>query len=61
MQVKVDQILQVALDDIGQSKDSQQLYDVKVKYLGKQGQLSLLMRDMGKLRKRRASQIWCPL
>lgn len=51
MQVKVDQILQAALDDIGQSKDSQQLYDVKVKYLGKQGQLSLLMRDMGKLEK----------
>jgi phenylalanyl-tRNA synthetase alpha chain len=31
------------------AKDSKELYELKVKYLGKQGQLSLLMREMGQL------------
>ncbi|MCB0422055.1 MAG: phenylalanine--tRNA ligase subunit alpha [Bdellovibrionales bacterium] len=36
---------------IENSKTSQELYDQKVKFLGKQGALSLLMREMGKLPK----------
>ncbi len=31
------------------AKDSKELYELKVKYLGKQGQLSLLMREMGQM------------
>jgi phenylalanyl-tRNA synthetase alpha chain len=47
-----DQILKIekeATDAFQAGKTSSELYDLKVKYLGKQGGFSLLMRDFGKL------------
>ena len=44
-------MLQAALQAIHQSPDTKALYELKVKYLGKQGELSLLMKDVGQLPK----------
>lgn len=38
-----------AAAEIAKAPSSRELYDLKVKYLGKQGSLSLLMRNLGKL------------
>jgi phenylalanyl-tRNA synthetase alpha chain len=46
---KIDQIRQEALSEIQQVADTKALYDLKVKYIGKKGQLSLLMREMKSL------------
>ena len=48
---RVKTIYLQAETDLNSVADTQSLYDLKVKYLGKQGQLSLLMREMGKLPK----------
>lgn len=46
---KVESIHKEALAAMAGAKDSKELYDLKVKYLGKQGSLSLMMREMGKM------------
>jgi phenylalanyl-tRNA synthetase alpha chain len=38
-----------ALSALNEAQTTQGLYDVKVKYLGKQGSVSLLMRELGKM------------
>ena len=47
-----DQVIAIekaAKEAFEQAKDPKGLYDLKVKYLGKQGEFSLLMREFGKL------------
>lgn len=48
---KLNTILESAQGEISGAMSSTSLYDVKVKYIGKQGELSLMMREMGKLPK----------
>ncbi|MCB0348293.1 MAG: phenylalanine--tRNA ligase subunit alpha [Bdellovibrionales bacterium] len=48
---KLKQIQEQAEADFNTAKTSKELYDLKVKYLGKQGSLSLIMRDVGSLSK----------
>lgn len=49
LQEKVQAIKQEALQAFKEAKDPQSLYDAKVKYLGKQGAFSLIMREFGSL------------
>lgn len=49
LQEKVQAIKSEALQAFKEAKDPQSLYDSKVKYLGKQGGFSLLMREFGSL------------
>ncbi len=51
MKEKMDAIKNTALDLIEKASTSQELNDVRVKYLGKSGEISLLMRDMAKVPK----------
>ena len=51
MKEKMDNIKSAALDMIAKASTSQQLADVRVKYLGKSGEISLLMRDMANVPK----------
>lgn len=51
LEQKIDTILEEAKKAIDSAESSQALYDLKVKYLGKQGQFSLVMREMGSLPK----------
>jgi phenylalanyl-tRNA synthetase alpha chain len=46
---KIQEIERKALSELKAAASSRELYDLKVKYLGKQGELSLVMREMGKL------------
>ncbi|MCB0365733.1 MAG: phenylalanine--tRNA ligase subunit alpha, partial [Bdellovibrionales bacterium] len=48
---KVKAIHQEAAAAFAAAKETKELYDLKVKFLGKQGQLSLVMREMGQLPK----------
>ena len=48
---KVQKLKQEAEEELSGAKSSKQLYDIKVKYLGKKGLISLLMREMGGLSK----------
>ena len=43
--------LQKALSDLGSAQDLQSLYDVKVRFMGKQGYLSEVMKEMAKVPK----------
>lgn len=49
LQEKVQSIKDEALQAFQAATDPQSLYDAKVKYLGKQGQFSLIMREFGSL------------
>ena len=49
MQEKINQIKQSALEEIGKVQDSKDLNEVKVKYLGKKGELTQVLRGMGTL------------
>lgn len=48
---RLDSLVQEALKAFVSAQDSKSLYDFKVKFLGKQGELSLIMKEMGKLSK----------
>lgn len=48
---KVKSLFEEAKSAVSSAADTKSLYDVKVQYLGKQGQFSTLMREMGKLPK----------
>jgi phenylalanyl-tRNA synthetase alpha chain len=48
---KLKQIQEQASKEFSAAISSKELYDLKVKYLGKQGSVSLLMKDMGSLPK----------
>lgn len=51
MKEKLDQIKVNALDEISKINDLKDLEDLRIKYLGKKGELTLLLREMGKLSK----------
>lgn len=51
MQEKMDSIKNAALALIAAAKNTAELNDVRVKYLGKSGEISALMRDMGNVPK----------
>lgn len=48
---KLSNIVESALKAVAESATSKALYDVKVRYMGKQGELSLIMKDVGQLPK----------
>lgn len=49
MQTRLQEMKQTALGQISQAADAQQLQDLRVKYLGKKGELTELLRSMGSL------------
>ncbi len=49
MQEQIAQIKQRALEEIENAKDAKELDEVRVKYLGKKGELTLILRSMGGL------------
>lgn len=49
MQSRLAEMKQTALEQIGQAPEIQQLQDLRVKYLGKKGELTELLRGMGSL------------
>jgi phenylalanyl-tRNA synthetase alpha chain len=49
VQTRVEQMKQTALEQIAQAADAQQLQELRVKYLGKKGELTELLRGMGSL------------
>lgn len=49
MQEQIAQIKEKALEAIQNAKDSKELEDVRIKYLGKKGELTLILRSMGGL------------
>ena len=49
--VQIEQILKTAQDELSSAKDSQSLYQVKVRYLGKKGVITNLMKDLSHLPK----------
>lgn len=51
MKEKMDAIKNAAIEMIERAQTSQDLADVRVKYLGKSGEISLLMRDMANVPK----------
>ena len=51
MKEKLKEIEEIALDAIGDVKDLDELEKLRVKFLGKKGDLTLVLRDMGKLSK----------
>ena len=46
MQEKISQIKNLAINDINSAKDLKELFDFKVKYLGKNGSVTELMKGM---------------
>lgn len=48
---KVEKLKQQAREEFSEAQSVKDLYDCKVKFLGKKGEISLLMREMGKLSK----------
>src|SRR5690606_26713828 len=48
---KLDQLVDQGLKAFQSAKDSKELYDIKVQFLGKQGSVSLIMREMASLPK----------
>lgn len=48
---KLLKIVDTALKAVAESETSKALYEVKVRFLGKQGELSLIMKDVGQLPK----------
>ena len=51
LEQKVEDIKRRALEAFQSAKDSRELYDIKVQYMGKQGEMSLVMSEMGRLSK----------
>lgn len=51
MKEKMDKIKEIALKAISDASSSNELNDIRVKYLGKTGEISLLMRDMANVPK----------
>ena len=49
MKEQINQIKQNALEEISQTEELKTLNDVKVKYLGKKGELTSVLRGMGAL------------
>ena len=49
MKEEIAKIKENSLKEISESKDLKTLGDLKVKYLGKKGELTLVLRGMGKL------------
>lgn len=49
MQEQIEQIKKSALEEIQNAKDGKELNEVRVKYLGKKGELTLILRGMGGL------------
>ncbi len=49
MKEQISQIQKEALENVENSKDLKELNDIRVKYLGKKGELTLLLRQMGSL------------
>ena len=49
MQEQIAEIKENGLEEIGKAKDLQALNDVRVKYLGKKGELTSVLRGMGSL------------
>lgn len=49
MQEQIEQIKKSALEEIQNAKDGKELNEVRVKYLGKKGELTLILRSMGGL------------
>ena len=49
MEEKVSKIKEVALKEIEDAKDVKSLEDIRVKYLGKKGELTALLKMMGEL------------
>jgi len=51
MKEQVSKIKEEGLKEIGEVKDLQALNDVRVKYLGKKGELTLVLRGMGRFKR----------
>lgn len=51
MRERLEGLVENALRDMQAAVSTKALYDVKVQYLGKQGEFSVIMRDMGQLSK----------
>ena len=49
MKEKIENLKNQAIAEITNSKNSKELYDLKVKYLGKKGELTSLLRGMESL------------
>jgi len=49
MQEQISEIKENGLKEISKAKDLQSLNDVRVKYLGKKGELTVVLRGMGSL------------
>ena len=49
MQEQISQIKEKALEAIQNAKDAKELDEVRVQYLGKKGELTLILRSMGGL------------
>ncbi|MBP3463985.1 MAG: phenylalanine--tRNA ligase subunit alpha [Clostridia bacterium] len=49
MKEQISKIQKEALENVKNSKDLKELNDIRVKYLGKKGELTLLLRQMGSL------------
>ena len=49
MKEEIEKIKQSALSEIEKASDARQLDDVRVKYLGKKGELTTILRGMGSL------------
>ena len=49
MKEQIEQIRQKATEEISQVKDAKELNDIRVKYLGKKGELTAVLRGMGVL------------
>ena len=49
MKEQISKIQKEALENVEKSKDLKELNDIRVKYLGKKGELTLLLRQMGNL------------
>ena len=49
MKEQIEQIKENSINEIENAKDLKQLQDLKVKYLGKKGELTQVLRTMGTL------------
>ena len=49
MKEKIEQIKKSSIEEIKKSETQKELAETKVKYLGKKGELTLVLREMGKL------------
>ena len=49
MEENIKNIKESSIKEITESKDLKNLNDLRVKYLGKKGELTLVLRGMGKL------------